>query len=338
MESARSKAFGGVRQAWERLMRTLALTQCGFKEAAAAWLETRRPYLSARTLIDYEHYIKTLALFFSEIRLPEITADHIRAYQRMRMTRAGASIINHECSVLQQMLKRIGRWSTVRDDYQPLPLPKESPGRALSDEEEARLYRIGPNFPQWEVAYCAFVISINTSCGPGEIRHIRLMDIDQNQRVLRVQPEGAKRPSRIRMIPLNDVAWEAVAYLLKRARDLGCAQPAHYLLPFRVKRGEYDPARPCKGWRTAHDQLMGACEIKCRPYDFRHHAITRLLENPDVSEKTAEAIAGHISPKMKERYAHIRMQVRWEAVKALERIRKPVQAVENSQSRKRRIQ
>jgi integrase len=178
------------------------------------------------------------------------------------------------------------------------------------------------------------VISINTTCGPGEIRHIRLMDIDQGQRVLRVQPEGAKRASRIRMIPLNDVAWEAALYLLNRARELGCAEPAHYLLPFRRKRNEYDPTRPAKGWRTAHTQLMGACQITCRPYDFRHHAITRLLENPDVSEKTAEAIAGHISSKTKERYAHIRIQVRRDAVKALERIRKPTLPVENLRKHK----
>jgi integrase len=303
-------------------MRTAALTQLGFVDAAKAWLETRKPYLAPRTWQGYDDYIKILGTFFAETRLPEITGDHLRAYQKMRMVRAGASIINHECSVVRQILKRIGM---PLIDYQPLPLPKESPHRALTQAEEDRLYRVGAENPQWDVAFCAFVISINTSCGPGEMRHIRLMDIELDQRVLRVQPEGAKRDSRIRRIPLNDEAWKAINYLLKRAQELGVTEPHHYLIPFRVKRGTYDPERPAKGWRTSHDQLLGAAGIDVSPYSGRHHCITKLLENENVSEQTVEAIAGHVSAKMKQRYAHIRMEARREAVEALNAIRKPVQ-------------
>ena len=134
-----------------------------------------RPFLGARTQEDYRNYIKTLSGVFGEMQLSEITPDQIRAHQKMRLSRgAGASIINHECSVLQQMLKRIGRWAEIAHDYQQLSLPKESPHRALTEAEEDRLYRMGPQFPQWDVAYCAFVISINTTAGPGEIRHLRL--------------------------------------------------------------------------------------------------------------------------------------------------------------------
>src|SRR5882762_5583773 len=82
-------------------------------EAAALWIGTRKPFLSPRTVEDYEHYIETLAFFFGETRLSEITGDHIRAYQAMRQLRAGASCINKECSLVQQMLKRIGRWSEI---------------------------------------------------------------------------------------------------------------------------------------------------------------------------------------------------------------------------------
>jgi hypothetical protein len=44
------------------------------------------------------------------------------------------------------------------------------------------------------------------------------------------------------------------------------------------------------------------------------------MENPDVSEETAEAIAGHISHCMKRRYSHTRLEVKRAAVEALERI------------------
>jgi integrase len=301
-------------------MRTDVLVSVSFDVAAQQWLESRRPYVSPRTFLDYSNYIKILAAFFGEMRLPEIGGDQIRAYQRMRMARAGASAINKECSVLQQMLKRINRWGEVGAHYEPLPLPKESPHRALTPQEEDRLYRIGATNPKWEVAYCAFVLSINTTAGPGELRHLRLMDIDAERRTMRVQPEGAKNEHRIRVIPLNASAWSAMEYLIERAKKLGVREPHHYLMPFRPSTGNYDPNRPAMGWRFALREMLAAAEIKISAYSFRHHAITKLLENPDVSEETAEAVAGHISHRMKKRYSHTRIEVRRAAVQALERI------------------
>jgi integrase len=54
-----------------------------------------------------------------------------------------------------------------------------------------------------------------------------------------------------------------------------------------------------------------------RMYDLRHHAITRLLEDEDVSERTVIELAGHVSHAMLERYSHIRMRTKKEAVDAL---------------------
>jgi hypothetical protein len=66
--------------------------------------------------------------------------------------------------------------------------------------------------------------------------------------------------------------------------------------------------------------LLAAADIKVSAYSFRHHAITKLLENQDVSEETAEAIAGHISHAMKKRYAHIRDERKRAALASLSRI------------------
>jgi integrase len=301
-------------------MRVSALTTLAFQAAAETWLETRRPYLSPRTYSDYASYVRILNAFFGEMRLTEIGPDHIRAYQRMRMARAGASCINKECSVLQQMLKRIGRWPEIEANYQPLPLPKESPHRALTPQEEDRLYRIGTTNPNWDVAYCAFVLSINTTCGPGEIRHLRRVDIDFENHTMRVQPEGAKNEARIRVIPLNQSALRAIEYLWQRAETLGSTGPHHYVIPFRLKKGTYDPDRPAKGWRYALNEMLVTAGLDISGYSFRHHAITKLLENPKVSDETAEAIAGHISARMKKRYSHTRIEVKRAAVEALERI------------------
>lgn len=301
-------------------MRTQVLAQAGFQEASVAWLESRKPYIGPRTYEDYRNYLKILGEYFGSLRLPEIGPDEIRAYQRMRMQRAGASCINKECSVLQQMLKRIGYWNDIAQYYQPLPLPKESPHRALTPQEEAKLYRVGASNPAWEVAYCAFVLSINTTAGPGEIRHLRRMDIDFEHKTMRVQPEGAKNEHRIRVIPLNETAWKAILHLWHRCETIGCSQPHHYLIPFRLRKGTYDPDRPAEGWRYALREMLACAGIKISAYSFRHHAITKLLEHPDVSEETAEAMAGHISHRMKKRYSHTRIEVKRAAAEVLGKI------------------
>jgi integrase len=301
-------------------MRTLTLTQSTWTIAAAAWLESRRPYLSPRTYGDYKHKITILAQFFGSLRLTEISADEIRAYQRMRMARAGAYCINKECGILEQMLKRIGRWPEIAANYQPLPAPKESRHRALSPQEIEKLSRIGATNPGWEVAYCAFLLSINTSCGPGELRHLRRMDIDWDKRTLRVQPLGAKNEHRIRVIPLNGTAQRAMRHLWDRAERIGSVEPHHYIIPFRPQRGTYDPERPSMGWRYAWNEMCAAAGIRARPYDGRHTFITDVLSNPEISEEVCESIAGHISSKMKKRYSHQRLEVKRAAVEALERI------------------
>jgi hypothetical protein len=75
--------------------------------------------------------IKTLSAFFGGFRLQEISADQIRAYQQMRRAKCGPFAINHEYSVLQQMLKRIGRWAEIAPNYEALALPKKKRGASI---------------------------------------------------------------------------------------------------------------------------------------------------------------------------------------------------------------
>jgi hypothetical protein len=43
-----------------------------------------------------------------------------------------------------------------------------------------------------------------------------------------------------------------------------------------------------------------------------------MAENPAVSEETIRQLAGHVSPRMLARYAHIRAQARRDAIATLE--------------------
>ena len=50
---------------------------------------------------------------------------------------------------------------------------------------------------------------------------------------------------------------------------------------------------------------------------MRHTFISRLAENPNVSEQTIKALAGHVSRQMMERYSHIRSQAKQAAIQTL---------------------
>jgi integrase len=304
-------------------MDTAGIGSLPFPEAARVWLESRKDFLAKSSYRDYVVYVRTLGKFFgSTARLDTFTAEDIRRYQHSRLEKAIGSSINKETSILQQLLKRTGRWSEIGHDYQPLPTSKESRGRALTDAERARLFAVAASSPTRQAAYLFAIISVNTTAGPSELLTLRLKDIDIVNRTIRIQPEGAKNTHRVRVIPLNDESLSALTAAMSRAAALGSIKPEHYLFPFRVGRGRsggvYDPERHqlsfYKAWMeiTAEAGLYGF-----RLYDLRHTAITKLLENPEVSEETTEAIAGHVSHRMKKRYSHVRIEVRRAAVQAM---------------------
>jgi integrase len=68
-----------------------------------------------------------------------------------------------------------------------------------------------------------------------------------------------------------------------------------------------------KAWR----KLRGKARLKgLRFHDLRHHAVTELAES-GASEQTILAIAGQASRRMLERYSHIRLEAKRNALEAL---------------------
>lgn len=299
-----------------------------FPAAAAAWLDERRKTLSSKSIEGYEYYIRSLTRFFSALRLAEIHIGHIQAYQRWRqqpdvdhkLRGAGPSCINHEVNTLSQILDRAGLWIEIAKFYKPMRLPKAKIGKAMSDQEEEQLFRAAAQSGHWKVAYWASLLTAHTSAGAGEIRHLRLSEIDLSARVINVS-EGTKNDYRIRSIPLNPTAFWAAQQIVNRYRK-ACRRARiepnadHYPL---YHNGP-DFTRPITSWKKAWWALRRAAGLEqIRMYDLRHHALTRLLENPDISEQTIKDIAGQVSKKMIDRYSHIRLKAKRDAVEALER-------------------
>ena len=116
-----------------------------------------------------------------------------------------------------------------------------------------------------------------------------------------------------RVIPIND---ELAAILAThRAWFVGEFDgplPGHYLFPWGKPR-PCDPSRDATDITWGWDELRNDARVRSRSHDLRHTFATRLAEN-GASESTMLALMGHMSRAMLERYSHIRMAAKREAV------------------------
>src|SRR5205814_3677331 len=95
----------------------------------------------------------------------------------------------------------------------------------------------------------------------------------------------------------------------------GEALPGFHLFPFG-KPSPSDPTRPTTTMKTAWATLRKRAGVNCRLHDLRHTAATKMAE-AGVSESTMLALMGHMSRAMLERYSHIRMAAKRDAVESL---------------------
>jgi integrase len=331
---AANREIEGVRTHFARLP---------FPDAARRWMMLRAQSMSLKpsTHTSTLGYLNALNQFFEALCLSDITPGHIRAYQLARIHNsirirneekhpwhhpAGHSLVNHEISVLAQMLTHCRLWHRLQPFYFPLPVKNWSPRTILTEAEEERLFSAAAGHPEAELAYWVAVITNNTTASGMELRGLRLRHLllpGEGIAEIYIPPDAVKNNSRPRKIALNAEARWAIEECVKRAIRLGATEPDHYLFPFRAKRNTFDPTRSAtRSWlRKSWGRLRKVTGFpNIRPHDLRHHCITRLLEN-DVNPETVIAIAGHVSRKMLDYYAHQRTRVKYAAVVAIERKR-----------------
>jgi hypothetical protein len=52
-------------------------------------------------------------------------------------------------------------------------------GKAVTLDEQKRLFDAARSTPEWEHVYCAAVVAANSSLRPIEVKHLRRMDVDR---------------------------------------------------------------------------------------------------------------------------------------------------------------
>ncbi len=290
-------------------------------EAAELYLTRRQSEVSASTIRLERDALKQVKRHLGDARLGKLTLDSLAGYVDKRKGEGIAGrTINIEVGVLRRILKQFKLWNRIGEDYRPLPESKNI-GRALTPEQELKLFTVAASRPEWQVAFWVSLLTANTSAAGVELRNLLLRDVDLGSKILFVRV--GKNRFRVRAIPLNRTALWAVEQLMNRAHRLGATSAEHYLIPRRVLGEQYDPTQPPSrwAWRTAWRKLTKEAGLPgLRPHDLRHHAITKLAESPEASEQVIMSIAGHVSREMLEHYSHIRQEAKRRAVKALDNV------------------
>jgi integrase len=313
-----------------------------FGLAADDYVTARKLELAPASQAKEKQLLVQLRAYFKQEPLKAITAKRITEYRAWRSNQtvekkrggtlqvikcAGPATLNAELGILRRILKRAKLWARVADDIKPLKEPSTI-GRALTEDDKQRLLKTAAMRPEWETAYLAAILCLNTTSRGCELKGLRWSDVDLFSRTLTIRK--SKTAAGERTIPLTDVACSALGRLRGRAESFGPLEPAHYIFAAFVPKFTFggkkvigytvtgfDPTTHINSWRTAWRTLTKKAGLSSfRFHDLRHCAITSLAES-GAADSTIMAIAGHVSRKMLERYSHVRMEAKRTAMETL---------------------
>lgn len=301
-----------------------------FPDAAKAWLKMREATVAPKTYALYQHFTKSLTGHFGQRLVCDIRPEDIAALQlRRRSEGKSPRTVNMEVNALRQILKHHGLWGAISDRVRHLR-ERQDIGKAISPEDEKKLIDASAE-SRSPALLPLFVISIDAGLRRDEIRSLRHKDLRLNWdrgSIIKgaiVVCKSKTDAGAGRVVPLTLRACAVLTLWLARFPTPG---PDDFVFPrFSVgisgnKRSpifaNVDPKRAIGEWKKAWHDACAKAGVHYRWHDCRHTFITRLCEDPTVSEETIRALAGHVSKKMLERYSHIRMKAKENAIAALE--------------------
>jgi len=163
------------------------------------------------------------------------------------------------------------------------------------------------------------VLSLDSGLRASEVRSLRRKDLKLEWREGVIEsgelivPKSKTDAGTGRSVPLTSRICAVLTLWLSRFPE---AEADSFVFPrFSVglegnaRRPKFyaaDLAQPIGEWKKAWKVACKVAKVQYRWHDCRHTFITRLAENPNVSEETIRALAGHVSRTMLERYSHIR--------------------------------
>jgi integrase len=293
-----------------------------FYGATESYLLDRKAHWSQKTQDMHNNSLRHLKPHFGKLLLSEIDARHISGYQRTRL-KEGASnrSINIEVNLVRLVLRKAKFWNNIADEVTMLK-ERTDIGRELSDDEVHRLL-IACKTSASRGLYPAVLTSIHTGLRSQELRLLRWHQVDLLEGIITVG--RSKTPGgEGRLVYLSALAL----LTLKNWRSqFPAAQPGHAVFPretygLRGKKGSFGgvvapfqtfPNQPVKSFGSAWRSAKKKAKVECRWQDLRHSAASRIAAG-GATDQTLQALFGWMSPKMIERYSHVRAAAKRKAV------------------------
>jgi integrase len=248
--------------------------------------------------------------------LPDLTEDAVRAYISARLGEGAAGrTVNMEVGELSRAIGKKWSllWPTVRKQEE-----RKDVGKALSPDDEEKLLKAATEqkSPNRSQTLSTFIrVALLTGMRSGEICALTWGQIDFAKRIVTVG-RAKTAAGTGREIPMNSDLFAVLsAHAGWFADRFGQSEAEHYLFPFG-KPTPNDPSKPIRDITGAWEALRTRAGVNCRLHDLRHTVATKMAE-AGVPESTMLALLGHMSRAMLERYSHIRMARKREAVESL---------------------
>lgn len=266
--------------------------------------ELRLQGYSDRTLEAYTYCVRE-QVRFCRITPDEVGPDSVRSYLlHLAKKPVSWSFFNQSVCALRFFYGKV-----LHRDWTVDRIPFQRKGRRLpeivSTEEAARLIEAADGLRD------RALLELGYGCGLrlGEIRHLKVPDIDSQRMVIRVE-EGKGRKDRYVMLP---------ATLLETLRAYWReAKPGHWLFPGQP------PEQPLsdKTVQTAVRKARAAAGISKRVsiHSLRHSFATHLLE-AGTNVRAIQALLGHRSLSTTQLYTHLAANYLHDTKSPLDRLR-----------------
>ena len=302
-----------------------------FSSAAKIWLDGKADR-AGKTRACYEQRLRYVNAELGKRLVCDINADDVIRYRATRSGNgASGRTINYEVGCIRGVLKANRAWAEILEEFSARDLKvklKENSdvGRALSAEDEAKLLleckrSTAPSL------LTLFIFGRDTGLRAAEIKALRLRDLQlkwKDGNITKgevVVPKSKTEEGKGRAVPFSPDVCSTLTLWLSRFPDATSDSflfPRHAVQQVKgtadVKITDVKLDKAVQSWQRAWRTALKAAGVHYRWHDLRHTFISRLCENPNVSEETIRALAGHVSKKMLERYSHIRQKAKEEAI------------------------
>ena len=261
---------------------------------------------------DEELYRLRIKAAFGGKRLNQITRHQIQSFlTELAEEGLAAATVRLHLVLLRFSLNCAREWGMLEGDNPasriPMPYVDNRIERYLDEAELQRLLHVLRTDQNRTVCAIALFL-LSTGCRLNEALSARWSDIDTERRVLTIRANNSKS-KRVRAVPLNDAALDVLSSLDTRGEF------EHVFVNRATKRPYTTIA---KVW----DRLRRKAGIAhLRLHDLRH-GFASFLINDGRTLYEVQAILGHSSSKVTERYAHLSAKTLQEAANsASEKIR-----------------